>query len=36
MIARHLCDIQMGLYASPEYLASIGGVDGRTIYRSSG
>lgn len=27
MIARHLCDIQMGLYASPEYLASIGGVD---------
>lgn len=27
MIARHLCDIQMGLYASPSYLASIGGVD---------
>lgn len=27
MIARHLCDIQMGLYASPEYLAHVGGVD---------
>lgn len=27
MIARHLCDIQMGLYASPDYLASVGGVD---------
>ena len=27
MIARHLCDIQMGLYASPEYLASVGDVD---------
>lgn len=26
MIARHLCDVQMGLYASPEYLASVGGV----------
>ncbi|WP_426201201.1 LysR family transcriptional regulator [Pseudomonas sp. TWP3-1] len=27
MIARHLCDIHMGLYASPEYLASVGSVD---------
>lgn len=27
MIARHLCDIHMGLYASPEYLASVGRVD---------
>lgn len=27
MIARHLCDIQMGLYASPGYLAAVGGVD---------
>lgn len=27
MIARHLCDIEMGLYASPGYLASAGGVE---------
>ncbi|QKH38350.1 LysR family transcriptional regulator [Achromobacter pestifer] len=27
MIARHLCDIQMGLYASPGYLAAAGRVD---------
>lgn len=26
MIARHLCDVQMGLYAAPEYLASVGAV----------
>ena len=26
MIARHLCDIQMGLYASPDYLARVGAV----------
>lgn len=27
MIARHLCNVEMGLYASPGYLASIGRVD---------
>lgn len=39
MVARHLCDLELGLYASPNYLSSVGSLQGpdylRTLKRMS-